>query len=48
MFLLDHVAGLPLEETVLALAPAGAAVLAAVTLGARARLERIGAWRRHR
>jgi hypothetical protein len=48
MLLLDHVGGLPVEETVLALVPAGAAIVAAVVFAARARLERIDGWRRHR
>jgi hypothetical protein len=48
MLLLDHVAGLPVEESILALAPAGAVVVTLVVMSARARLERIDAWRRHR
>jgi len=48
MLLLDHVSGLPVEESVLALAPAGAAVVAIVAFSVRSRLERIALWRRHR
>jgi uncharacterized membrane protein AbrB (regulator of aidB expression) len=36
-----HVMGLPLEESVLQLAPAGAAVVAAVAVAARASIERL-------
>ena len=36
-----HVMGVPLEETVLQLAPAGAATLTALALAGRARLGRL-------
>jgi hypothetical protein len=36
-----HVLGLPVEESILQLAPAGAAILTTVTLAARATLDRL-------
>ena len=39
--ILGHVAGIPLEETVLQLAPAGAATLTLAALAARTGLDRL-------
>jgi hypothetical protein len=39
--IIAHVLGLPVEESVVQLAPAGAATVAMVVLAGRARLERI-------
>jgi hypothetical protein len=41
-----HIAGIPVEEGVLALVPAGAAIVSVVALVAKARLAEIVAWRR--
>jgi hypothetical protein len=47
--ILGHVMGLPIEETVLQFAPAGAATLAVVTFVGRAKLARlVGHLRRRR
>jgi hypothetical protein len=39
--ILAHVAGIPVEESVLQLAPAGAAILAAIAIASRASLRRV-------
>jgi hypothetical protein len=46
--LLAHVAGVPVEEGLLVLAPAGTAVVGVVALVARARLVELVAWFRRR
>ena len=43
-----HVAGLPVEESVLGLAPAAAAVMTAVAVALRATLDRLRRRRHHR
>ena len=45
---LAHVAGIPVEETVLALAPAGAAMVCVVAMQCRAKLAEVARWRRRR
>jgi hypothetical protein len=42
-----HIAGLPVEESALALAPAGAAILTAAMVLTRAKLAAILGWLRH-
>ena len=39
--IVGHVAGFPVEETVLQLAPAGAAIVAAVGIAAQTKLRRL-------
>ena len=39
--IIAHIMGIPVEESVLALAPAGAAAVTAVTIAARASLDRL-------
>jgi hypothetical protein len=46
--MLAHVMGLPVEESILQLAPAGAAVVTAVVFAGRASLGRLTGWLRHR
>ena len=43
-----HVVGVPVEESALALAPAGAAILSAAALIARSKLAQIVGWLRRR
>jgi hypothetical protein len=45
--MLAHIMGVPAEETLLQLAPAGAAMVAALALSWRSRVERLkrGRWR---
>lgn len=43
-----HIIGLPLEESALALAPAGAAIVTGVAVVARSTAGRIVGWLRHR
>jgi hypothetical protein len=43
-----HVMGMPIEESVLALAPAGAAILSGAVVVARSKLAGIVGWLRHR
>jgi hypothetical protein len=42
--ILGHVMGLPIEESVLQLAPVGAVTLTAAALAGRAALERLTGW----
>lgn len=42
--ILGHVMGLPIEESVLQLAPAGAVILAATTVAGRAALGKLRQW----
>ncbi len=43
-----HILGLPVEESALQLAPAGAAMVTMVAIAGRARLGRLRRWLRHR
>ena len=45
--MIAHIAGLPIEESVLQLAPAGAAMMTAVAFAGRAGLSRLRRRRRH-
>jgi hypothetical protein len=42
-----HIMGLPIEESALQLAPAGAAMVTLVAIGGRAGLGRLRRWLRH-
>jgi len=46
--ILAHIMGLPVEESVLQLAPAGAAMVTVVAIAGRTRLERLRRRLRHR
>jgi hypothetical protein len=43
-----HIMGLPIEETVLPLLPAGAAIITAIAIVSRTHLRRVRQWLGHR